>query len=253
MARARRHAEKALELDPDLSLAHTSMALVRMYADWDFARADEQHRRAVELDPGSVIGHLQYAILLAYTGRIEEAIAHMEKKRDLDPLSSDPAGVDLGRLYEVHGEPERAVATWKETVTLTPDYVPSALSYGDFLCRSGRTDEAIGLLERVLAPERPWAIATLAYCHAISGGSERARALLAGLEGRAAIEYVTPVALALVHVGLGETDAAFAALERAYELHSLRILSLDFDPRWEPLRSDPRYRDLVERIGLPLG
>lgn len=251
MARARRFAVKALELDPELSLAHSAMGTLRMYADWDFAGAEEQHRHALELDPGSVIGHQQYAVLLAYTGRAGEAIAHMEKARDLDPLSGDPAGVELGRLYELQGEPERALAIWTDT-KMTPLYSRMYLPHGDFLCRAGRYEEASALLERGLGPEANWNAALLAYCHAISGRPEEARALLADLEARAEVEYVTPVALAIVHVGLGEADAAFAALERAFELRSLRILSIAMDPHWKPLRSDPRYHDLLRRIGLPL-
>jgi len=253
MAKARDYAQKALELEPELALAHVMVAGVRLHGDWDFERAEEGFRRALELDPGSVIGHKQYANLLAYTGRIDEAIEHLETARDLDPLAPDPGYLDLGLLYEVRGETERAAAAWTRMQEQMPDYPHPLMNHGVHLCRTGRPAEGIPLLERALAAGDPWPAANLAWCQAISGRREEARATLAELTTRAEREYVTPVALALVHVGLGDVDAAFEALERAHALRSLRILGLTLDPRWEPLRSDPRYRDLVRRIGLPAG
>jgi tetratricopeptide (TPR) repeat protein len=120
MARARHFAEKALELDPQLATAHSVMGGVRLHADWDFEGAEEQFLRALDLDPGSVLAHQQYATLLSYSGRFAEAIEHLEIARDLDPLTPDPGGVGLGYLYEMQGEPERAVAAWTEKESFAP-------------------------------------------------------------------------------------------------------------------------------------
>lgn len=253
MTKARDYAQKALELEPELALAHVMVAGVQLHGDWDFERAEAGFRRALELDPGSVIGHKQYSNLLAFTDRIEEAIEHLEIARDLDPLAPDPGYTDLGFLYEVRGESGQAVAAWTRMEEQMPGYLQPLLNRGSHLCRTGRPEEALALFEQALARGDPWPAANLAWCQAISGRREDARATLAELAARAEREYVTPVALALVHVGLGDVDAAFEALERAYALRSLRILGLALDPRWEPLRSDPRYRDLVWRIGLPAG
>jgi tetratricopeptide (TPR) repeat protein len=251
MARARHFAEKALELDPELALAQSVMGGVRLHADWDFEGAEEQFLRALDLDPGSVLAHQQYAVLLSYSGRIAEAIEQLEIARDLDPLTPDPGGVGLGRLYEMQGEPERALAAWAEKEALAPSYLPPYVARGDYLCRAGRYEEAIPLLTKALASEEPWPVANLAYCYAISGREDAARAKLAELTALAESQYVTPVGMARVHVGLGETEAAFAELERAYELRSLRLLGLRRDPHWQPLHNDPRYGSLLRRIGFP--
>lgn len=252
MALARRTIEKALELDPELSEAQTIMGSVVTHADWDFELAEERFERAIALDPGSVIGHQQLGIMLAYTGRLDEATTQMEIAKDLDPLTSDPAGVDIGRLYALGGDAKRAVAYWTETTELAPRYAQPMLSQGDYLCRQGESKRAIALLEHAagLVPGDPWFLANLGHCFAISGRPERAREILARLEQLSAGQYVDAVGPAILHVALGETDAAFEALERAYELRSMRILLLTLDPRFAPLHDDPRYADLVERIGL---
>jgi tetratricopeptide (TPR) repeat protein len=252
MALARQTIEKALALDPELARAHTILGSIETHGGWNFERAEEHFERGLELDPGLVIGHQMLGILLAYTGRLDEATARLETARDLDPLTSDPAGVDLGRLYALRGETERALAYWTEMGDLAPRYAQPFLSHGDFLCRHGETERAIALLEHAagLVPGDPWFLANLGHCFAISGRTDQAREVLETLENLARSQYVSPVGPALVHTALGETDAAFAALERAYDLRSIRTLLLTLDPRWRPLHSDPRYADLVQRIGL---
>jgi tetratricopeptide (TPR) repeat protein len=252
MALARRTIAKALEIDPELPEAHTILGSIETHGAWNFERAEEHFEHALALDPGLVIGHQQLGIMLAYTGRLDEATAQMEIAKDLDPLTADPAGVDLGRLYELGGDPERAVAYWTETAELAPRYAQPMLSHGEYLCRRGEAQPAIELLERAagLVPGDSWFLANLGHCLGVSGRTEEARAVAARLAEFSVGEYVDPVGPALVHVALGETEASFAALERAFELRSMRILLLTLDPRWEPLHDDPRYADLVERIGL---
>ena len=248
MVRARSAAEKALELDPELGAAHAAMASVRLHADWNFEAAEAQFLRALDLDPGSWITHQQYAVLLAYSLRTPEAIKHLEIAQDLDRLARDPGGTDLGRVYESNGEPERAVAFWKQRESLAPSYV-AYVPHGNYLCRQGRYAEAIALLEK--AQPSVWATANLAYCHAISGRRDAARSKLLELTTPAQTRYVSPVALALVHTGLGDLDAAFGELERAYALRDLRLLTLRRSPHWQLLADDPRYATLVRRIGFP--
>lgn len=252
MALARRTAEKALQLDAELPEAHTIVASIATHGAWDFERAEEQLEQSLALDPGVVMSHQQLGLLFAYTGRLEEAIAQMEIAKDLDPLTSDPAGVDLGRLYERRGDTQRAVAYWTETAALAPRYAQPMLSHGEFLCRRGETQRAIELLERAvgLVPGDPWFLANLGHCLAFTGRTEQAHEIIARLVTLSSYGYVDPVGFALVHMALGETDASFAALERAYEVRSMRILLLTLDPRWEPLHDDQRYGDLVQRIGL---
>jgi tetratricopeptide (TPR) repeat protein len=252
MALAKRTIEKALALDPDLPQAQTVAGSIETHGSWDFERAEAHFERALELDPALVMGHQQLGTMLAYTGRLEEATRHMEIAKDLDPLTSDPAGVDLGRLYALRGDTEKAIAYWKEISELDPYYAQPIVSHAEHLCASGEAALAIELLDRAvdLVPEDPWFLANRGHCYAISGRAEKARADLAALATQASSEYVSPVGPALVHIGLGENEEAVAALERAYELRSIRLLSLILDPRWEPLHQDPRYLDLVLGVGL---
>ena len=250
MERARRYAQKALDLDPELGIAHTTMAMIRVSGDWDFAGAEEQFRLGLDLDPGSAHGHLQYGLLLSYLGRIPEAIGQMKTARDLDPLAT-PGGTNLGFLYELNGEPERALAAWTRRETLAPSQLSTYATHGDYLCRTGHEQEALALLTRAGVSDLPWHASKLAYCQAISGRTDAALAILAQLAARAEREYVSPLALARVHVGLGQTDEAFAALERAYELRAPGIVGLRRDPHWRALYDDPRYDDLLRRIGFP--
>ncbi len=253
MARARPFAEKALELDPDLAAAHASMALIRYHGDWDFARAEAGFKHAIDLDPGWVFARQQYSVLLASLGRLDEAIEQMEIAHDLDPFTFDPVGFDLGRLYELTGERDRALAQWKQTLALAPNYFQPHMRLGDYYCRAGQPEKAIPRLSRAieLSSDDPWLVANLGYCYAISGSREDARRTVRELGELSSRGYVTQVGPALIHVGLGEADEAFAALERAYELRALRIKDLKIDPRWDPLRSDPRFQDLLRRIGFP--
>lgn len=251
MERARQAAQKALDLDPELAVAHSAMASVRVHADWDFEGAEQSYIHALDLEPGLVAAHQQYAVLLTYTGRIPAAIEHFETARDLDPLLPDPGGVDLGGLYEMNGEPERALAAWTEREKLAPSYLSTYVRHGTYLCRAGQYDEAIALITRALASETSWSAANLAYCLALAGRRDEAIAKLGELTNLAGMQYVSPVGLALVHMALGDRDAAFAALERGFELRSLRMLGLRSFPSWEPLRGDPRFDDLLRRIGFP--
>lgn len=252
MARARVQAEKALELDPELSEAHVSMAMVLAYADWNWPSAENEFKRALELDPGNSYGHQQYGLHLASVARLDEAIEQMEIARDLNPLAFDPMGYDLGRLYELRGDPERALAYWKERAELVPSYPQPHLRLGDYYCRQGEADRGIRHLKRAveLSPDDPWMVAALGYCYAISGRRNEAVQTLGALAERAASEYVTPVGPALIHLGLGQREAAFGALERAYAVRAMRLRDLLVDLRWDPLRKDPRFSALLRRVGL---
>ncbi len=255
MAKARVFAEKALELDPDLAAAHTSMGMIRAFGDWDFERAEKDYQRAIDLDPGYPHAHLLYGLLLASLGRLDEAIEQMEIGYDLDPLSFDLGNISLGKLYELQGREDRAIAHWEEKIDLAPRYYGPHLSLGSYYCRKGDPEKGLASLRRAmeLSPEDPWIVANLGYCHAVAGREIEARKILEELEELSSTEYVTPVGLALIHVGLGEVDDAFETLERGYDYRSIRMMMLLSDSRFWVLDEDPRFGALIERIGLVRG
>jgi tetratricopeptide (TPR) repeat protein len=257
MAKARPLARKAMELGPDLAEPHATVGLIRAYADWDWDGAEAAFLRAIELNPAFAWAHNQYAHLLAEAGRFEEALAHYETASELDPVIFDSGGTDQGRVLEWLGRIDDAVSFWDDQIELSPGHYAPYLRKGDHYCRNGSYEQAIPLLERAAELNRldPWVVGVRAYCHAISGNREAALELRGQLEQVDAAGYVTPMAFALIEVGLGDLDRAFHFLERAYALRAMRLLVIEFDPRFDPIRGDPRYERLMRRLGpgLPAG
>lgn len=254
MAKARPLARKAMELAPDLPEPHCTMGLIHAYADWDWETAERDLKRALELDPGFGWAHAQSARLLAETGRFDEALVHFERAHDLDPDAYDAAGTDLGRLLEWMGREDEAVAYWDERIELLPAHYAPYMRKGDHYCRNGRFDEALPLLERAEQLNRldPWVSSVRGYCLARAGRREEAQAVLDELEEIDRKGYVTPLAFALMQVGLEDRDRAFEALERAYALRSMRLVSIGVDPRFDPIRDDRRFDELLQLFGPDL-
>lgn len=253
MARAGATLENALELDPDHAMTQTALGTVRLYRDWDWGGAERALDRAIQLDPGSKWAHVVYSELLSFAGRLEDALVHAERLRALDPAATNPSFIDLGRIYELLGDEKRAVDAWQAQMELSPNYYDAHRHMGTYLCRKGQVAEGVAELQRatVLSPGDPLVVADLGYCYATSGMREEAQRLLRELDEQAAEAYVSPMSQALVYTGLGERESALQMLERAYELRSMLVLTIAVDPRYDPLRSDPRFQDLARRIGFP--
>jgi Tfp pilus assembly protein PilF len=254
MARAREHATKALALDPESPQGHQSIALVRAYGDWDWPGAEAAFKRTLEISPGSAWAQATYGLFLAQMQRFDEALDHLETARALDPLSVETL-MWLASLHVWRGERDQAIARWREAEEIEPGYPELLQSMLTSLCGTDQHDQAIAAIE--LGMHRfsndPIVMGELAYCHAVAGDDTSARNLLRDMQAQAGTMYVSPASRALVHVGLGETDAAFEALEQAFSDRDSQLLNLGLDPTWEPLRGDPRYADLIDRIGLPRG
>ena len=255
MAKSRAAALKALELDPDLPEAHVALALVKIFSEWDWVGAEEEFQRALVLNPGSAWTRFVYGFHLSLLGRLDEAIAALEGAQQIDPLAVNNWNPDLGAIHELRGEHELAVTYWRYAAELNPNAHGPKNQLGTSLCREGEVEEGIALLEqaRSLSPDDPFMVADLAYCYAISGQPDEARGLLASIEAQAAEEYVDPISFALVYVGLGENDEALASFDRAVELRAHALPAATIDPRFDPLRSDPRFVSLLRRIGLAVG
>jgi serine/threonine-protein kinase len=255
LVRAAGAVRRALELDPDLGPAHAALAKVLAYRDWDWEAAERGFRMALDLDPGDVYGRQLYVEMLAGTGRLDEAIAEQRRVRELDPFWVSASSVDMGRLYEIRGEDDRAVAEWERALELAPGYYVAHQHLGNHHCARGRLEAGIAALKRAatLSPEDPHVVADVAYCYAISGRTEQARGLLRELERESRNRYVSPMTRALVHVGLGERDQAFEQLEGGYRGRALMLPLIGIDARFAPLHSDPRFGALLARMGLAEG
>jgi serine/threonine protein kinase/tetratricopeptide (TPR) repeat protein len=250
--KARAAAARAIELDPNLAEAHSSLADVMELYDWDFSGSEREFQRAIELNPNYATAHHWYADLLDYLGRPEEAKREILRAHQLDPLSliiSHTVGGILldGRDYD------QAIEQFKKTLEIDPNFPVThqylALAYG----RSGKYEDAIIEMNKAiaLAGRRPVYVANLGYIHALSGRTAEANKMLEELMGRAKTEYVSPYDIASVYAGLGDREKALAWLEKAVQERDLAIISLKVDLYWDRLRDDARFADLLRRVGLP--
>lgn len=245
-------ARKALELDDGVPAAHHALALLSIYRDRDWSAAEREAKRAIELGPSDVFGRWTYAEALTWMGRLDEAIDQMRKASELDPFGISLAVIDLGRLYEAKGLDERALEEWDRALQLAPTYPWTHQHIGNYYCRNGEFDRGLDSLKRSveLSPEDPLFVANLGHCYAAAGRPGEARNLALQLEERSRSRYISPMSFALIHLGLGENDQAIQWLERAYEVQALLLTTIVFDERFDPLRADARFSDLVRRLGL---
>ncbi len=252
IARARQNALKAVELDPMSGPAHNSVALVRVFGDWDWAGGESAFRRALELSPSRAWTHTSYSYFLGIQHRFQEAMAHMKDALSLDPLRVDTT-MDMATLHAWTGDTDKAYRLWKQAEEIDPSYPGLHQAVVTGFCGTERHAEALATLEGANSkyPEDPLVLSELAYCHAAAGEVGHARELLAEAEGLAGTMYVSPVSSAMVHVGLGEHDRAMALLEGALPKRDFRLLYLGLDSIWDPLRSNPRFVELLDHIGIP--
>jgi len=251
--KAKAAATKALQLDQTLAEAHASMAYVKTYYDWDWAGAEAEFRRGLELNPNYADVHHSYSRFLASLGRVAEARAELKRAQELDPLSllvQANAGVIsyFGREYD------QAIQELQKIKELNPKFpVPY---WGIGLCyeQKGMYQEAVDQLQKGIAVSGGRganSIASLAHAYGLAGQHGEAQKILAELEKRSKKTYVSSYQIALVYLGLRQNDKAMKQLENAYQEHSTLLTYLKMDPRFDPLRSDPRFRDLLHRVGLP--
>lgn len=249
--RAMLAAGRALDLDPSLAEAHAAVALVKGFYLWEFDEADAAFKTSLRLDPSDVVTRAWYASFLMSQLRFDEALDELGRARRLDPVS-DIVNVYVARALLLNGQAEAAEAELRTALELNPSFPLAEYSLGIVLLRTGRLDESIAAFERccVLTGETDFAVAGLAHVCAVAGNTERAVKLRQGLWNQSADRFVSPVSLAVAALGLGRLDEAFDALEDAYLDRQGWLVYLRSEPLMDPARSDPRYEDLLLRIGL---
>jgi tetratricopeptide (TPR) repeat protein len=260
MPEAKAAAQRALAIDDSLAEAHTSLGFIHLVYDWDWVAAERELQRAISLNPRYVLARYWYATLCASTLRLDESIAEDERAVELEPMSSF-ANTHLGWMLLNAGRPARAIEQLRKAIELDPQFVLAHWLLGCAHASESRLEAAIPELETAveLSNRLPWMVAALAVGYAEAGRPEDARRLLEELRRRASREYVRALHLAAVSAALGETEAAFDWLEQAAEerdvaLHLFReggdlpVTSLMAMPL--PVRSDPRYRALLRKVGL---
>jgi tetratricopeptide (TPR) repeat protein len=252
--KAKEAALKALELDDKLAEAHASLAFIKDTYDWDWAGAEKEYKRAIELNPSYASAHAWYAFIFAFKGRFEEAFAEIKRAEELDPLSL-PIKTQIGWLYFYQSQFDRAIEQWRKTLELDPNFSLAHYNLGMGYVQKGMYEEAIGAYRKAitLGEEQTGYLAQLAYAYARAGQKAEALRILAKLNERSKREYVPSSCLALLHLGLGNKEQAFELLQKAYQERDSGLPSfLKLEPFWwKPLRSDPRFQDLLRRINFP--
>jgi tetratricopeptide (TPR) repeat protein len=242
---------KALELDETVAEAHTTLADVKKGYDWDLAAAEVEYKRALELNPSSSMTHAWYADCLSKMGRHEEAIKELRRARELDPTAVGYSALLGLILYRARRYDEAMVACQK-ALELDPNR-PNALWFMALVHeQKGEIPEAISKLKKAVSlSDAPLYRALLGHTYALAGERAQAKGVLDELSALSRQRYVSPLDIAIVYTGLGDRNSAFQWLEKAYQERTMRIQELP-DPIFDSLRSDPRFRDLMRRIGLPV-
>ena len=248
MPKAKAAAQKALELDDHLAEAHIAMGWVSAWYNWDWAAAGKHFERAIALNPAYPLAHFEYANYLSALGRLDEALAERKRTLDLDPVS--PL-FNSGMAYDLYiaRRFDEAINQRRKVLEMDPSLPHNLFGLGLIYAAKGMYREALAEFEKL--PPSGRRDVYLAYTRARLGERSQALRILDELKGVSKQEYVSAYSFAVIYLGLGEKDQAFAWLEKAYEERSFLLPYLKVDPIWDPLRSDPRFADLVRRIGLP--
>jgi TolB-like protein/DNA-binding winged helix-turn-helix (wHTH) protein/Flp pilus assembly protein TadD len=249
MSKARAAAQRALELDERLPEAHTALAVIAQNYDWDWATAEKEYRRAIQLNPNYATGHHWYAECLALQGRFDEAFPEIEIARQLDPLSLIIA-TDYGAILYFSRQHDRAIEQFRAVLDMEPNF-PRAHMLVWALVQKGLFAEALTHVEAWRRIENmPWSWVMTAYIYGRSGNHEKANEALVHLKEAGQHQPLDPLSLAIACIGTGDNDKAMVWLEKAYAQHSSSLSAIKVDPTYDPLRSDPRFQELMRRIGL---
>lgn len=251
-ASARETAGKALEIDSTLAEAHTSLAHVRATYDWDWEGAEREYEMAISLNPGYATAHHWYAMtMLAPVGRLDESIVEIRRAEELGPIS-----LSISRDYAIilthRREYNIAIEQCRRTLSLDPNFYSAYWALGMVYEAAGMLTDALAAFQTAVdisgGVPRMWA--ALGRCHALAGNRTAALKILASLHSLAEERYVSPFDSALIYMGLGETEQAFAWLEKVYAIRSYELVPIRVDPRFDSLRTERRFSSLLERMGL---
>jgi serine/threonine-protein kinase len=242
---------RALELDPELSEAHNSLAFLSYLYDWDWGAAERRFLRAITLNPYYAGAHHWYANHLGALGRSEDAMREVHKALELEPLSVLIQRDVAWHLFHQRRY-EEAIERLQATLETRPDFVAARTLLGRALVEAGRGVEGLAEMEKVVPQMPPGSgLPFLAYAQAAAGRPEAARRSLASLRRLPADAYVSAYYVALARMKLGQVEETLRSLEEAFREQDPPLVNLKADPRWDPIRDHPRYRALLRRMNFP--
>jgi TolB-like protein/Tfp pilus assembly protein PilF len=251
LPKARTAAMKALQIDDTLAEAHASLAIVLGGYDRNFAESNREFQRAIELNPNYPTAHHWYGGNLAEMGRFDEGIAELKRAQELDPLSLI-INADLGEVYTWARQYDKAIEQLRKTIEMDQSFYYAHWHLGLAYALKGSIQEGIAEYQKARSlDDDPWVLALLGRAYAASGKKDEALKILDQLKENAKRRYVREYIFAVVYAGLDEKDQAFQWLEKGYQDRAHDLIYIKVDPLLDNLRSDPRFADLVRRVGLP--
>lgn len=247
-----RHASRALELDPSLAEARVLLGRVHLYYERDWTAAETEFQRGLAVEPNYAVGHEWYSVFLMAAGRPAEAFRALQDARRLDPLSLSIVAT-AGWIHYLSGQYDQAVKQLTFVLETNNAFRPAHLWLARTYLELGKFDEAMAEFEWVTDNSPGWgmAIAERGFAEGSTGRREAALASLGELEQLSASRFVSPFSFALIHAGLDDARAALTCLEKAFSERSNWLVYLRLDPRWNRLRPDPGFQDLVARMCFP--
>jgi tetratricopeptide (TPR) repeat protein len=256
LPKAKVAARKALELDETLGEAHAALAYAEWFYDWDWPTAEREFKAAIKLNPNSAVSHHRYSECLLTRAQFDEGIGEMKRSQELDPISTQTLG-GTGHAYLLMRRFDESIPHFQKTLDLYPNaaFIRAQLAWSYAMKRM--YPQALAEYDKIAEPDKAVAAENqlvadgLGWLYAVSGRRADALKIAKKVEELSSHAYVDFYQLATIYAGLGEKDEAFRLLGKGYQQHSAGMAFLAVDPFWDSVRSDPRYADLLRRIGLP--
>ena len=250
--KAKAAAIRALEIDPSLAEAETSLATAKFNYDWDWAGAAAGFKRAIQMDPKYATAYQRYSLYSIAMGRFDDSFDQIKRARDLDPLSISINSSFGWRLYLAR-QYDRSIAQLRDTLEMDPNYEWAHLVLGQAYEEKREFNLALAELKKAVELSRnsPLMVSALAHAYALQGNTAEAQKLLAQLRMQSRKQYVSPYYIAVVYLGLGKNDAAMNWLDKAFADRSNGLVFARVEPELDPLRSEPRFMALENKLNFP--
>jgi serine/threonine protein kinase/tetratricopeptide (TPR) repeat protein len=248
--KAKAYAERALQIDSSLAEAHATLGLIND-ALWKWDDAENEFRKSLELNPNYATAHQWYSVHLRRLKRFDESLAEIKRAQDLDPLSN-VINNNVAVVYRVRGDLNSAIETSRKIIELNPTYAGAHESLGLSYLKQQRYAEAIAELQKAaeLSKRAGGNLASLGLAYGLAGKRDQALEILGELKGKYARRETDETNIATVYAGLGDKDQAFAWLEKAFQVKNGQLAGVSYAQEYETLRTDSRYADLMQRMGL---
>ncbi|MCI0392271.1 MAG: protein kinase [Acidobacteria bacterium] len=254
MPKVRAAARRALDIDETLGEAHASLAFATAFYDWDWVAGEREFKRAIELNPGYANAHWGYGLYFINIGRPNEALRELKLAQELDPLSPSIAVTAVWPYYFTPPSArqyDQAVSHLQRIIEVNPNFPPAHSLLGLVYQQKGMFKEALAEAKQARQlDDAPWTLADLGRSYAMGGWKSEAKHVIDELQAPSNQKHIRPCAIAGIYAGLGEKEQAFAWLEKAFDSRDEDVSLISVDPRFDGLRSDPRFSDLVRRMNL---